>query len=1023
VILAGDSTVAPRTGYGDAFCGLFLWNVECVNLGRGGRSTMSFRADGSWDRLLARLREPAAGRPTWVLIQFGHNDQPGKPGRSTDLETEYPRNLERFIEEVRVGGALPVLVTPLARRQFAEDGRYADNLAPWADSMRRVARERRVALLDLHAASSAAVAAMGSARADTLAMASAPHRDFDRTHLGPAGAALFARLLARELAATVPELAAHLVVGAIEPSGRIERPQLSETQAEGFSYRAVLGDWDPLSDPLVRGPTPRPDLVVDAAAQADGRRIFATVQSAVSEAIRLGTEEGRRGRIHIGVRPGTYRELVFVPEAPVAVTLHGEGPDASGVRIVATLDARISGEQYAHTFGAGMRDAHPAVAAMFRSVAAQATVGTFGSSVVWVRNAGFQARNLTIENAHNKDRGDVRDHSQAVALRVEDADRAQFENVRLLGFQDTLLLAAGAPKAPPRAFFHRSYIEGDMDFIFGEATAYFLETEVRTLGDRAVSYALAPSTHYQARHGFVFEHCRFTHDGTPNALAGTFKLARQWYRAVDAVGKVAILRSRIGAHIDALRPWADWSIGTPRHRPVQYDSDEHWERLRAAGTDPVRDLGYPPRPVSAEPFLAEFRNTGPSPAGGGLAALDRVGLDVVEVDVLAQSREIGKADEALGIHGVGGAVEPGGNLVVVEKRVQESALVPGAVADRADHVQVGGAVAVDLAVHPEGLGQVRDLEARPDAASQRHAGAQDVAGTRARPRRAREEPPGERLGPQDRDAQLAREPAVGLDRVLLHRLLEPGEAELLDLAPDVERVRTAVPVVAVEHEGDIRPDRLAHGRAGPHVHFRIRGEGHGWEPRVQLDPAVAAPDQLLGKTCEILGSGKATRLLIAGHRAGVGRDLLAEAADELVHRQAQFAPGPVPQRLLDDGERAVGELRRAAPLAVGERAPQPLAVEGILPDERLSHERVEHVGSHDLRRAERVAFGTVLGADAQHRKARCGLAVGERAGMPGRVAADARGMREDVDRERFDIHRESPHSMRTLEGADGPQAL
>jgi polygalacturonase len=124
-----------------------------------------------------------------------------------------------------------------------------------------------------------------------------------------------------------------------------------------------------------------------------------------------------------------------------------------------------------------------------------------------------------------------------------------------------------------------------------------------------VSYTLAPSTHYRSRHGFVFEACRFTNDGTPNAVAGTFKLARQWHRATEAVGKVAILNSSIGPHIDALRPWADWSIGTPRYRPVQYDSDEHWDRLLAAGIDPGRDLGYPPRSRPAEPFLVEYNNT------------------------------------------------------------------------------------------------------------------------------------------------------------------------------------------------------------------------------------------------------------------------------------------------------------------------------------------------------------------------------------------------------------------------------
>jgi len=246
---------------------------------------------------------------------------------------------------------------------------------------------------------------------------------------------------------------------------------------------------------------------------------------------------------------------------------------------------------------------------MFTSLKERATIATAGSAVAWVRARGFQAKNLTIENGHNRGTGDLANHSQAVALLLDDADEAHLEGVRLLGYQDTLFLAATSPERPARAFIRGAHIEGDMDFIFGEATAFFLSSEIRTLGDRAISYALAPSTHYRSPHGFVFERCRFTHDGSPNARAGAFKLARQWFRSVPAVGKVAILNSSIGAHIDAMRPWADWSIGTPRHRPVQYDSAEHWDRLLAAGIDPVRDLGYAPRNASVEPFLAEFHNT------------------------------------------------------------------------------------------------------------------------------------------------------------------------------------------------------------------------------------------------------------------------------------------------------------------------------------------------------------------------------------------------------------------------------
>jgi pectin methylesterase-like acyl-CoA thioesterase len=564
-VLVGDSTMATRTGYGDAFCGLFKWQVACANLARGGRSTRSYRADGSWDRALEVLRD-GGGRATYVLIQFGHNDQPGKAQRSTDLATEYPANLRRYVGDARREGARPVLVTPLTRRVFGPDGTLRDRLAPWAEAVRRVAAEEGVPLLDLHADSVKAVERLGPAGAEGLAMAAKGEKDFDHTHVGPRGAALFARLLARRVGEALPEVAAEFAVGAIEPDGRVTRPQLTVSQADAHSYARVLGPWNPLASPLATGAALPADLVVDAKATEDART-FRSVQSAINAALARAAPD----RVHILVRPGTYEGLVYIPASAPPITLHGNGVDAHAVRIRATLDATWTGARYAGAFGAVFAQAHPDIAAMFAAVKERAAIGTPGSAVAWVRARGFQARNLTIENGHNRAAGDLANHSQAVALLLDDADEAHLEGVRLTGYQDTFYLAATSPDRPARAFVHRASIEGDMDFIFGEATAYFLESEVRSLGDRAISSALAPSTHLRSPYGFVFERCRFTHDGSPNARAGVFKLARQWFRSQAAVGKVAILNSSIGTHIDPVRPWADWGIGTPRHRPVQYE--------------------------------------------------------------------------------------------------------------------------------------------------------------------------------------------------------------------------------------------------------------------------------------------------------------------------------------------------------------------------------------------------------------------------------------------------------------------
>jgi lysophospholipase L1-like esterase len=229
VVLVGDSTVAPLHGYGDALCQRFAPSVTCLNLARSGSSTLSYRQSGLWDAALTLIEKPPYTR-SYVLIQFGHNDQPGKPGRSTTLE-EYAGNLKRYVREARAVGALPVLVTPLSRRQF-EDGRLIRNLEPWAAAMRRAAEEADAPLVDLNSVSAAALQEMGPTEANMLARGlpppevvaaalkgdtvalpppAVPARDaFDYTHLGPKGAELFASMVAQELQAATPVLGRQL---------------------------------------------------------------------------------------------------------------------------------------------------------------------------------------------------------------------------------------------------------------------------------------------------------------------------------------------------------------------------------------------------------------------------------------------------------------------------------------------------------------------------------------------------------------------------------------------------------------------------------------------------------------------------------------------------------------------------------------------------------------------------------------------------------------------------------------------
>ena len=217
VILVGDSTIATGNGYGDALCARFRPEVSCVNLAANGRSSSSFRAEGRWDRVEALLRTKGDYRASYVLVQFGHNDQPGKK-HATDLVAEFPANMARYAAEVRELGGVPVLVTPLTRRTFQGPNLH-DNLGPWAAATRQAAAQEHAALLDLNADSAAAVQNMGHAEADTLAMEPPPDPNqppgktkskFDWTHLGPKGASYFAAIVAGELDRAVPAIAPYL---------------------------------------------------------------------------------------------------------------------------------------------------------------------------------------------------------------------------------------------------------------------------------------------------------------------------------------------------------------------------------------------------------------------------------------------------------------------------------------------------------------------------------------------------------------------------------------------------------------------------------------------------------------------------------------------------------------------------------------------------------------------------------------------------------------------------------------------
>jgi len=161
IALAGDSTVTDTAGWGAAFAKLLGPNAECLNFARGGQSSKSFRDTGNWKKVID-------SKPAYILIQFGHNDMPGKgPERETDPATTFPQNLTCFIQEARAIGAKPILVTSLARRTF-DKGKIRGELKPWADAAAKVATEQQVPLVDLFTRSVDLHNKLGIAESDTF---------------------------------------------------------------------------------------------------------------------------------------------------------------------------------------------------------------------------------------------------------------------------------------------------------------------------------------------------------------------------------------------------------------------------------------------------------------------------------------------------------------------------------------------------------------------------------------------------------------------------------------------------------------------------------------------------------------------------------------------------------------------------------------------------------------------------------------------------------------------------------------
>ena len=223
--LIGDSTMAdkeikayPETGWGMPFEHFFDSTVTVDNRAKNGRSTKSFIAEGRWDAVEKDLK---AG--DYVLIQFGHNDEVPTKANYTP-EDQFEANLIRFIKESRNKQAIPILITPVARRKFDTAGHIMETHAVYAAIVRKVAAAQNTPLIDLDKESQVLLAQLGPEYSKFLFDYLTPgeHPNYpqgreDDTHFNELGARRMAEIVLADLRTLKLRLAEHIVIGTNKP--------------------------------------------------------------------------------------------------------------------------------------------------------------------------------------------------------------------------------------------------------------------------------------------------------------------------------------------------------------------------------------------------------------------------------------------------------------------------------------------------------------------------------------------------------------------------------------------------------------------------------------------------------------------------------------------------------------------------------------------------------------------------------------------------------------------------------------
>jgi pectinesterase len=158
---------------------------------------------------------------------------------------------------------------------------------------------------------------------------------------------------------------------------------------------------------------------------------------------------------------------------------------------------------------------------------------------------------------------------QAVAL-MTTGDKLVFDNVRVLGNQDTLFLSTAGYSTIARSYFKSSYVQGDVDFIFGRGTAVFESCTIKYLSTRWGNNGnhIAPATAAGNAYGFLFSGSHFTKDSSTGS--NVTSLGRSWDEGVSTGayiagsspnGQAVIRESTLDSHIKLQAPWGTSTSG------------------------------------------------------------------------------------------------------------------------------------------------------------------------------------------------------------------------------------------------------------------------------------------------------------------------------------------------------------------------------------------------------------------------------------------------------------------------------